>query len=508
MNIAAYCRVSTDHEDQRNSLAHQLEFFSTYAENNHHQLYKVYADEGISGTSFKRRTEFLKLMEDAKSGAFEMVVVKDVSRFARNTVDFLQSIRTLKAMGINTLFLTANMTSLGDSEFILTIFGAMAQEESANLSRRVKWGKQINAAKGRVPPQIFGYDRVDNFTLRINAEEAAVVKEIYRLYLEEGLGCRRISRQLNETGARTKLGYDWAPYMVRRILSNSIYCGIYVNNRYEVEDFLSGREGLRPESEWLTHDRPAWAVVSKEDFERVRQQLAMRRGECTHKKVAKTGRYSVQNVFSALIRCEECGRSYVRRVRRCKKEYHYWVCSASQTAAGTCPNRVKFKEETLLRIICDYMTGFVDDREAFLSSAVQDAMEALRDERKDDFVSGKELERRRYLLQKQRETYQEMYANDALTMAELKKKLGEIAAKTKRLDTVEQADAVQAEKIREQRYRKEAECCMDFETITNVDLRKIIDHIGVKADGTVNIYVRSVHDPLGLCPVVGDGRSC
>ena len=118
------------------------------------------------------------LMRDAKLGLFEAVVVKDISRFARNTVDFLQSIRKLKALGINTMFITANMESLGESEFVLTIFGAMAQEESANLSKRVKVGKKINAQKGRVPQRIFGYDRIDNFTLKINYQEAQTVREI------------------------------------------------------------------------------------------------------------------------------------------------------------------------------------------------------------------------------------------------------------------------------------------------------------------------------------------
>ena len=121
-------------------------------------------------------------------------MVKDISRVARNTVDFLQSIRILKSSGINVVFITANMTSLGDSEFILTIFGAMAQEESGNLSKRVKWGKKINAKKGRVPQRIYGYDSIDNFTLQVNPAEANVVRRIFYLYLNEGLGwsfCRR-----------------------------------------------------------------------------------------------------------------------------------------------------------------------------------------------------------------------------------------------------------------------------------------------------------------------------
>mgnify|MGYP000942627376 CR=1 FL=1 len=148
VNIAAYCRVSTDKSDQLNSLEAQKKFFAEFTERNGHNLVRLYADEGISGTKIKNRKEFQRLMRDAKQGLFEMVVVKDISRFARNTVDFLQSIRALKALGIETTFLTANMTVLGNSEFVLTIFGALAQEESANTSKRVKFGKKLNAEKG------------------------------------------------------------------------------------------------------------------------------------------------------------------------------------------------------------------------------------------------------------------------------------------------------------------------------------------------------------------------
>ena len=140
MNIAAYCRVSTDKEDQLNSLEAQKEFFSEYTKRTGDYLVRLYADEGISGTKIKNRKEFLRMMADAEHGLFDMVVVKDISRFARNTVDLLQNVRKLKALGIETQFLTANMTSMGNSEFVLTIFGALAQEESANTSKRVKFG--------------------------------------------------------------------------------------------------------------------------------------------------------------------------------------------------------------------------------------------------------------------------------------------------------------------------------------------------------------------------------
>ena len=147
MNIAAYCRVSTDKSDQLNSLETQKEFFLEYTKRTGDNLIKLYADEGISGTKIKNRKEFQRMLADAEKGLFDMVVVKDISRFARNTVDLLQSVRKLKSLGIETQFLTANMTSMGNSEFVLTIFGALAQEESANTSKRIKFGKKMNAEK-------------------------------------------------------------------------------------------------------------------------------------------------------------------------------------------------------------------------------------------------------------------------------------------------------------------------------------------------------------------------
>ena len=206
MNIAAYCRVSTDKSDQLNSLEAQKKFFTEYTQKNGHQLVRLYADEGISGTKIKNRREFLRMMRDAKQGLFQMVVVKDISRLARNTVDLLQSIRTLKALGIETTFLTSNMTVLGQSEFILTIFGAMAQEESANTSKRVKFGKRLNAEKGRVPNLVYGYDKTpgDYFNLTINEREAEIVRRIYGWYLNDGFGAAKIANRLNDQGIKTK----------------------------------------------------------------------------------------------------------------------------------------------------------------------------------------------------------------------------------------------------------------------------------------------------------------
>ena len=168
------------------------------------------------------------MIEDAELGLFDMVVVKDISRFARNTVDLLQNIRKLKALGIETQFLTANMTSMGNSEFVLTIFGALAQEESYNTSKRVKFGKKINAEKGRVPNIVYGYDKTIGkyFDLSINEREADVIREIFHLYTEDGFGAAKIANYLNQKGIKTKRGCSWSQNAICR------FTGWYLKHLY------------------------------------------------------------------------------------------------------------------------------------------------------------------------------------------------------------------------------------------------------------------------------------
>ena len=148
MNIAAYCRVSTKSDEQLSSLENQKAFFEEYAKKHNLNLVKIYADRGISGKALKNREAFSLMLSESESHIFDMLVVKDISRFARNTVDFLTGIRKLRANGIDVRFLSCNMDSLGESEFVLTMFAAIAQEESYNLSKRIMFGKKVSAGKG------------------------------------------------------------------------------------------------------------------------------------------------------------------------------------------------------------------------------------------------------------------------------------------------------------------------------------------------------------------------
>lgn len=498
MRIAAYCRVSTEKEEQQDSLKHQKQFFEEYAQKYGHTLVRLYADEGISGTSLKKRDEFVRLIKDAKIGLFEMVVVKDVSRLARNTVDFLQSIRTLKGCGVNTLFITANMDSLGESEFVLTLFGAMAQEESANLSKRVKFGKKLNAQKGRVPQRIYGYDRIDNFTLAVNYTEARVVREIYRLYLEEGLGCRSISLQLNAQGAKTKFDCEWNPRAVRRVLTNSIYCGRYVNNKYEIEDYLTGKQVHIPEEQHYHHSRPEWAIVTPEEFDAAQELMNSRRKQYDSGPPFMDARFSTKHLFSTLIKCEHCGQSFYQKHYTYVNTRVYWKCRTNdQFTATKCDNTVTINEPELLEEIRAYFASLISDKQRFIESVLSDFHKSHEQAAKKVDTGAIEQKRKKLLAKKER--YQEMYANDVITMTELKLKTDAIAEELQEIDCdikrYEQSLAAQkdSENIIKT-YIREIERFLSLETVTNLDLRRILDRISVNKTGVVTVILKNLED--------------
>lgn len=495
MRIAAYCRVSTDKDEQLDSLNHQKEFFVEYAKRSDHELVRLYTDEGISGTSLKKREEFKRLLRDAELGLFDMVVVKDISRFARNTVDALQSIRKLKSMGICTLFLTANMDSMGDSEFILTLFSAMAQEESSNLSKRVKWGKRINAEKGRVPQRIFGYDRIDNFTLEINPGEAGIVRKIFSLYNDQGLGCRTISATLNRDRDKTKLGSDWNARGVRRILVNSIYCGILINHKYEIEDYLTGRQIRLPEEEQFCHSRPAWAIVTPEAFRKAQEIMASRRTQYDSGEPFTAGRYSAKHTFSTLIKCAHCGRSFTRKSYTYANTRVYWRCVTNdQYTAEKCDNRTCLDEPRLLRQLREYFASLIEDRDAFVEDVLTSLDKRLPASQNPEQAK-REIEAKRKKLLSKKSRYQEMYASDILSLTELKEKITGITEELNALDRA-LARLAPGKKAVEtvQRYTGEIQRFLELETVTNMDMRRILDHISVDREGHVRVVLRKFDD--------------
>lgn len=500
MNIAAYCRVSTDKTDQINSLEAQKNFFTEYTEKNGHNLVRLYADEGISGTKTKNRREFLRLMKDAKQGLFEMVVVKDISRFARNTVDLLQNIRTLKALGIETAFLTSNMTVLGQSEFVLTIFGALAQEESANTSKRVKFGKKMNAEKGRVPNFVYGYDKTigDYFNLSINEKEAQVIRQIYNWYLNEGYGAAKISNMLNEKGIRTKRNCKWSQNAICRILTNELYTGKIINGKQEVTDFLTGARAEKDESEWIVKERPDLQIIEPEQYEKA-QNILRERNQSFH---LKRERQSNKYLFSTIIKCKECGWSFRRTVRTYKNTYVRWVCSGHNgKGADSCPNAVTLDEELLIQTLEAYFVEILKDKKNIINRVVKEFTKIYK--AKDDNENyEQELNIQLAKIKKVRQKYMDMYTDDLISREELNDKIGNMRSE---IDQIENKLKLvqynlnkgnQLEDIIKKTFHS-IESISSVREMKNEDLKKIIKKIEVDKDGNVDIYLRLFGD-LGL----------
>lgn len=508
MKIAAYARVSTEKESQVESFEKQIEFFNEFTKKNNYELYKLYADEGISGKQIKHRKKFQQMMQDAKAKKFDKVVVKDVSRFARNTVDLLQSIRELKSYGIEVDFLNNGEIMEGGSEFILTILGAMAQQESANMSKRVKFGKDITAKKGRVPNIVFGYNKIpdERYTLKINEEEAKIVKEIFESYVYKGIGTTKIAWDLNDRGIRTKKTKSkWVQTSIVRMLKNPIYTGRVTNKKSEVTDFITGTRKDLPEEEWITVQKPEMRIISDELFNRAQDILAKRSNEFK----LNNKREKTEYVFSTLIYCKHCGYSF-RRIRRKYttdgKEYIRWVCSGRNSmGVNHCPNTTVIDEEELLNAIKEYLKSIIANKKNFMN-AVEKEFEKITKLRESNERSEESLLKEIEKITTKKQKYMEMFQNEVINIQELKKytnPLNEDIARLERelkliISEIKEKDVLEKELSK---TISTVDDILNNQTITNAMLKAIIDVIEVDSDSNVEVRLKLLNE-IGSTPTV------
>jgi DNA invertase Pin-like site-specific DNA recombinase len=499
MKAVAYCRVSTNKEEQLDSLESQEAFFLEYAKRNKYHLTKIYADEGKSGTKMKNRTQLLRLLSDAQCHSFEVVLIKDVSRLARNTVDFLTSIRKMKALGITVIFVNSDQTSSDSSEFMLTMLSAIAQEESSNTSKRVKFGKKQNAEKGRVPNLIYGYDKIpdDYFHLDINEKEAAVVRDIFRRYLE-GQGETTIAVELNRAGLKTKRGCNWSQNAVARILSNEIYIGRVVNGKQEVADFLTGKRRDKGKEKWLVTEKPELRLVDDVTFRRVQALIAQKRDTFQH----SGERSSRKNIFSKLIKCTCCGKSFRRTVRNFKTPYVKWICTGrSLNGVDTCPNRTILDEKELLDSIRGYFRRILSDKPKVIRGIVAEFNRQYQT-KDQNLVSERDLSSQLAKARKSKQKYLDLYDNEIITMEELRAKAADLNATISRLEEelrlvknhISKSDLL--ESGLEETFR-DIDTVLNADVITNDLLHRVLDSIQVDEKGNVDIYLKVLKE-IGL----------
>lgn len=325
--VAAYCRVSTDKDDQVNSFESQQRYFKEYiTRQSEWELVEIFADEGTSGTSTKKRKAFNRMIAAAKAGEVDLLITKEISRFARNTLDSIYYTRELKRIGVGVIFLNDNINTLEpDAELRLTIMSSIAQEESRKTSERVKWGQKRRMEQGVVfGRDMLGYD-VRGGKMFINEDGAKIVRLVFKKFVSEGKGAHTIARELREAGIKSyNHQREWNNTVILRLLRNEKYCGDLVQKKTYTPDYLSHEKKYnRGQEEFVIlrdHHEP---IVSREIFEEAARILDSRalsqEGKAKH-----SNRYC----FSGKIKCGVCGKSYVSRYKKRKdgSQYKAWRC--------------------------------------------------------------------------------------------------------------------------------------------------------------------------------------
>lgn len=378
ISVAAYCRVSTDKKDQANSFEAQQRYFREYIDRHPDwQLVDIYADEGITGTSTKKRAQFNRMILDAYAGKFTLILTKEISRFSRNILDTITYTRQLKSIGVGVMFLTENLNSLDpEAEMLLTFMGVLAQEESRRTSVRVKWGQTRQMEQGVVfGRSLLGY-RVQNGQLIIEPEEAELVRLIFQKYGVEHKGTSVIARELREAGYRTGTGNPkWNNSHIIKILKNEKYVGDLIQKKSITPDYLThAKKANHGEEELVVIRNHHTPIISRELWDTVQAELARRN---KHTGEGHSNRY----LFSGRIRCGECGAAFVGRQKRLKDGtcIRRWACGTATTeGTAACDVGKLVRDDDARRMLMLALQSLQLDREAVIDQMAKLVCEILR----------------------------------------------------------------------------------------------------------------------------------
>lgn len=376
LRVTFYARVSSESDEQLNSLGNQISYYKDFIQKNPAWTYvDGYIDEGISGISTKKRENFNRMIEDAKNGLFDLIITKEISRFARNTLDSLQFTRELLRCGVGVFFQNDNINTLNeDSEFYLSMMSSIAQDELRKLSSRVKFGHQ-QAIKSKVVlgnSNIFGY-RKDSKKLVIDEAEAEMVRELYQLYSTGEYSLKQIENIFYDRGYRNRKGNKIMHNTMSGIISNPKYKGYYVGNKVKVVDMFTKKQKFLPPEEWVMFKDETGeivpAIVTEELWERANEILRRRsedvkgrQGICNH-----------ANLLTGKLYCTCCGEAYYRRESKDKKGKvnSKWVCSGKiKNGASSCPSFAIYEDE-IKPILFDVLSDTKADAEALAEEYIQ-----------------------------------------------------------------------------------------------------------------------------------------
>ena len=364
--VAAYCRVSTDHEEQEGSFNNQVSYYTNMiAGNPDYELAGIFADDGISGTGTKKRSGFMDMIQACEEGRVDLVITKSVSRFARNTQDSLNYSRKLKALGIPIIFEKENVNTMDSSgELMFTILSSLAQEESRNISENTACGIRSKFQRG-IPhintESLLGYDKDENGNLVINEEQAYVVRRIYRDFLE-GWTVSEISRRLNAEGIPGVRGKaSWYPVTIERVLKNEKHVGDLLMQKTYTSDFLTKTQAENNgelEQYYVKDDHPG--IVSREEWEAVQLELERRETFRQRHGVHTEGSSTDDPLYSRIF-CGHCGGKMIRKNWRGNRA-PFWKCENAEKKNGHTCSSENVKEADLKQAIVIAWNSLVEKR--------------------------------------------------------------------------------------------------------------------------------------------------
>ena len=398
LRVTYYARVSSDTDEQINSLDNQIAYYEDLIKKNTAWTYVPgYVDEGLSGISTKKRKHFNEMIADAKDGAFDLIITKEISRFARNTLDSLQYTRELLGWGVGVFFQNDNINTLDeDAELRLTIMSSIAQDELRKLSSRVKFGHQ-QAIKSNVVlgnSRIFGYQKDDKH-LVIDESQAPMVRDLFRLYATGEYSMKQLEKIFYEQGYRNYNGNKIAHSTLSGIISNPKYKGYYVGNKVRIVDMFTKKQKFLPPEEWVMFKDETGelvpAIVSEELWDRANEVLTRRSEDVKNRQ----GICNHANLLTGKLYCAHCGTAYYRRESKSKdgKVNSKWVCSNKiNNGADACPSFPIYEDE-IKPILFEVFSETKVDVEALLASYE----EMFRSMEADDETAGQMEEQKRII---------------------------------------------------------------------------------------------------------------
>lgn len=507
IRVAAYCRVSTDKEDQANSLASQRSYFEDYI-NNHDgwTLKEIYYDDGISGTSTDHRHGFNRMITDALNHEIDLIITKEVSRFARNTVDVLSYARQLKNSGTGICFINDNINTLDkDGELRLSIMATIAQDESRKTSERVKWGQQRRMEQGVVfGRSLLGYT-VDKGKIYINEDEAETVKLIFHKFLNEEKGSHTIAKELREAGIRPMRVKEWKNTVVLRVLRNEKYVGDLCQKKTFTPDYLTHKKKYNRGQEEMVyikdHHEP---IIDRETWDRTQAELK-RRSPSDEQKSKHSNRYWC----SGKIICGECGRTFVNRKKKLQNNAKYMAWRCGESAMHGQPKIDKAGNH----IGCT--SGSVNDK--VLSSSVAYCLKFIQencDDIKNDMLAeigrvqnkqepdnSEQLRRKIEDIKTKKTKAIELNIDGIITKSDLKEQLesfnNRIQTLMKEISKIENANAIRQSRVKSiEDYITEIERIMKFDVDDTVIYHEMLEKIVVYNGSKLVVFLKSI--PFGI----------